>query len=44
MVERIAPAVDAARAATGSAMDAALVQIGTAFDEAAAINGFKLQG
>jgi hypothetical protein len=36
-------AANAARAATGSAMDAALAQIGVAFDEAAAINRFKLR-
>jgi hypothetical protein len=36
-------AAHAARASTGSAMDIALVQIGTAFDEAAALNNFKLR-
>jgi hypothetical protein len=40
-LERIRAA--AAQALTGSAMDAALAQIGTAFDEAAAINTFKLR-
>jgi hypothetical protein len=42
-LERIRAAANAARAAAGSAMDAALAQIGTAFDEAAAINAFKLR-
>ena len=41
--ERIRMAAHAARAATGSAMDIALAQIGTAFDEAAALNDFKLK-
>lgn len=41
--ERIRLAASAARAATGSAMDAALAQIGAAFDEAAAINRFKIR-
>jgi hypothetical protein len=41
--ERIRLAASAVRAATGSAMDAALAQIGTAFDEAAAINRFKIR-
>jgi hypothetical protein len=33
----------AAQSATGSAMDRALAQIGSAFDHAAAVNGFKLR-
>ncbi len=41
--ERIRAAASATRAAAGSAMDAALAQIGAAFDEAAAINAFKLR-
>jgi len=41
--ERIRMAASAARAAAGSAMDAALAQIGAAFDEAAAINRFKIR-
>jgi hypothetical protein len=41
--ERIRMAAIAARSATGSAMDVALAQIGAAFDEAAAVNGFKLR-
>ena len=41
--ERIRMAASAARAATGSAMAIALAQIGTAFDEAAALNDFKLK-
>jgi len=36
-------AAPAARTATGSALDIALAQIGTAFDEAAAVNDFKLR-
>jgi len=36
-------AARAARTATGSALDIALAQIGTAFDEAAAVNDFKLR-
>jgi hypothetical protein len=42
-LERIRMAASAARAATGSAMDTALAQIVAAFDEAAAVNGFKLR-
>jgi hypothetical protein len=42
-LERIRMAASTARAATGSAMDTALAQIGAAFDEAAAVNGFKLK-
>jgi hypothetical protein len=42
-LERIRMAASAARAVSGSAMDAALAQIGAAFDEAAAVNGFKLR-
>jgi len=42
-LERIRMAESTARAATGSAMDTALAQIGAAFDEAAAVNGFKLK-
>jgi len=41
--ERIRAAAIAARSATGSAMDAALAQIGAAFDETAAIASFKLR-
>ena len=41
--ERIRLAARAARAATGSALDSALAQIGAAFDEAAALNHFKLR-
>ncbi len=41
--ERIRMAAHAARTATGSALDIALAQIGTAFDEAAALNDFKLR-
>ena len=41
--ERIRMAVRAAQAATGSALDAALAQIGAAFDEAAAIFDLKLR-
>jgi hypothetical protein len=41
-LERIAAAASRA-CAGGSAMDAALAQIGAAFDQAAAINGFKLR-
>jgi hypothetical protein len=41
--ERIRMAAHAARASTGAAMDIALAQIGTAFDEAAALNDFKLK-
>jgi len=41
--ERIRMAARAARTATGSALDIALAQIGTAFDEAAAVNDFKLR-
>jgi hypothetical protein len=42
-LERVRRAGAAARAQDQSAMDAALTQIGAAFDEAAAINGFKLR-
>ena len=42
-LERIRAAARAAQAATGSAMDAALAQIGAAFDEAAAVNAFMLR-
>jgi hypothetical protein len=42
-LERIRAAASAARAARGSAVDAALAQIGAAFDECAAVNGFKLR-
>ncbi len=41
--ERVRRAAAAARTQGKSAMDAALAQIGAAFDEAAAINGFKLR-
>jgi len=41
--ERIRLAARAARAATGAAMEIALAQIGTAFDETAALNDFKLR-
>ncbi|MGB6567709.1 MAG: hypothetical protein WA776_12720 [Xanthobacteraceae bacterium] len=41
--ERIRMAASAARAATGSALDAALAQIGAAFDESAAIFDLKLR-
>ncbi len=41
--ERIRMAAHAARTAPGSAMAVALAQIGTAFDEAAALNDFKLR-
>ena len=41
--ERIRMAASAARAATGSALDAALAQIGAAFDETAAISDLKLR-
>jgi len=41
--ERIRAAAIAARSSTGSAMDAALAQIGAAFDETAAIASFKLR-
>ena len=40
---RIRAAAAAARAAPGSAIEIALAQIGAAFDEAAAINRFKLR-
>src|SRR5580700_2368979 len=33
----------AAKAATGSAMDRALAQIGAGFDQAAVVNGFKIR-
>ena len=42
MPARARAAASAARAATGSAIDAALAQIAAAFDEAAALNDFKL--
>ena len=42
-LQRVRRAGAAARAQGKSAMDAALAQIGAAFDEAAAINGFKLR-
>jgi hypothetical protein len=42
-LERARRAGAAARTQGQSAMDAALTQIGAAFDEAAAINGFKLR-
>lgn len=41
--ERIRAAARRAKAATGSAMAAALAEIGAAFDEAAAINRFKIR-
>jgi hypothetical protein len=41
--ERVRTVAIAARETGSSAMDAALAQIGTAFDETAAINGFKLR-
>jgi hypothetical protein len=41
--ERERERLGAARAATGSAMDRALAHVGTAFDQAAAVNGFKLR-
>ena len=41
--QRARRAAEAARSKGASAMAAALVQIGAAFDEAAAINGFKLR-
>jgi hypothetical protein len=41
--ERIRMAAHAARTTAGSAMDIALAQIGAAFDEAAALNDFKLR-
>ncbi len=41
--ERIRLAAHAARARTGSAMAGALAQIGASFDEAAAINRFKIR-
>ncbi len=41
--ERIRMAASAARAATGSALDAALAQIGAAFDETAAVSDLKLR-
>ena len=41
--ERIRMAASAARAATGSALDAALAQIGAAFDATAAISDLKLR-
>jgi hypothetical protein len=40
---RIRAAAHAASAASGSAMAAALAQIGAAFDEAAAVNRFKIR-
>ncbi|MFZ0423195.1 MAG: hypothetical protein WAL80_09995 [Xanthobacteraceae bacterium] len=41
--ERECERMRAAGAATGSAMDRALAQIGAAFGQAAAVNGFKLR-
>ena len=41
--QRIRMAAHAARTTAGSAMDVALAQIGAAFDEAAALNDFKLR-
>jgi hypothetical protein len=41
--ERIRAAAARAKAASGSSIDAALAQIGTAFDEAATINRFKIK-
>lgn len=41
--ERIRMAASAARAVAGSALDAALAQIGAAFDETAAISDLKLR-
>jgi hypothetical protein len=41
--ERARRAGAAARAAHGSALDAALAQIGAAFDDSAAINAFKIR-
>ena len=41
--ERARRVAAAIRAASGSALDAALAEIGAAFDEAAVINGFKLR-
>ena len=42
-LDRVRRAATAARAAGKSATEAALAQIGAAFDEAAAVNGFKLR-
>src|SRR5271166_2338502 len=42
-LERARRAAGAVRAQGRSAMDAALAQIGAAFDHAAAVNGFKLK-
>ncbi len=42
-LERARRAADAARAHGRSAMAVALAQIGAAFDEASALNGFKLR-
>jgi hypothetical protein len=42
-MERAREAAASARAQGSSALDAALAQIGAAFNEAAAINGFKLR-
>jgi len=41
--ERARAAAGAAQTASGSALDAGLAQIGATFDEAAAVNGFKLR-
>ena len=42
-LERARRAADAVQAQGGSAMDVALAQIGVAFDQASALNGFKLR-
>jgi hypothetical protein len=42
-LERSRAAANAARASSAFAMDTALAQIGAAFDEAAAVNAFKLR-
>src|ERR1700722_2226534 len=42
-LERLRIAATLARGGSSSAMDVALAQIGTAFDEAAVVNGFKLR-
>jgi hypothetical protein len=41
--ERVSRAAAAARAENAAAMDVALAQIGAAFDEAAAVNDFKIR-
>jgi hypothetical protein len=41
--QRMRRAIEALGGETAPAMDAALAQIGTAFDEAAVINGFKMR-